>query len=116
MLLVDDDELGRIMLKAFLDRAKMIVTTANNGSEAVAATLTERFDMILMDMQMPVMDGVSATMEIRKRPSESALPIICISANVLHEGRDLCAQAGINDFVYKPIDIDALWSVLLRWT
>ena len=74
-----------------------------------------RYDIILMDMQMPVMDGVTATREIRRLAPQSAVPIVAMTANVMQEDRQRCFEAGMNDFVSKPIDPDELVAVLLKW-
>jgi CheY-like chemotaxis protein len=73
------------------------------------------YDMVLMDMQMPVMDGVTATREIRKQAKWSALPIIAMTANAMASDRDRCIDAGMNDYLVKPIDPDQLWITLRRW-
>jgi two-component system sensor histidine kinase/response regulator len=74
------------------------------------------YDLVLMDMQMPVMDGVAATIEIRKLPGFEALPIVAMTANAMGKDRERCLQAGMSDFLSKPIEPDELWRVLLQWT
>jgi two-component system sensor histidine kinase/response regulator len=73
------------------------------------------FDLVLMDMQMPEMDGVTATLELRKLPAFTALPIVAMTANAMQRDRDRCLDAGMNDFVAKPFDPDELCAVLLKW-
>jgi two-component system sensor histidine kinase/response regulator len=76
---------------------------------------TKKYDLVLMDMQMPVMDGLTATEAIRSKPQLSGLPIIAMTANVMAADREKCIEAGMNDHVAKPIDPDELFTVLLRW-
>ena len=73
------------------------------------------YDVVLMDMQMPVMDGIEATREIRSDPRLRNLPIIAMTANAMATDREKCLDAGMNDHIGKPIDPDQLFSVLLRW-
>jgi CheY-like chemotaxis protein len=73
------------------------------------------YDIVLMDMQMPVMDGLTATLEIRKEKDFDTLPIVAMTANAMHGDRDRCLQAGMNDHVAKPIEPDDLWKALLKW-
>jgi two-component system sensor histidine kinase/response regulator len=73
------------------------------------------YDIVLMDMQMPVMDGLTATIEIRKDARHRDLPIVAMTANVMHQDKDKCAKAGMNDHLAKPIDPDELFRALLKW-
>jgi two-component system, sensor histidine kinase and response regulator len=70
---------------------------------------------VLMDMQMPVMDGITATLAVRGMPRFNGLPIIAVTANVLPQDRQRCLDAGMNDFLAKPIDPDELWNLLRKW-
>jgi two-component system sensor histidine kinase/response regulator len=74
------------------------------------------YDAVLMDMQMPVMDGIEATRAIRSDPRSRNIPIIAMTANAMAADRERCLKAGMNDHIGKPIDPDELFSVLLRWT
>ena len=93
----------------------MLIDVAANGEDAVRMASTKKYDLVLMDMQMPVMDGVTATKAIRSKPQLSNLPIIAMTANVMAADRERCIAAGMNDHVAKPIDPDELFTVLLRW-
>ena len=117
MLLVEDNEINREVAVDMLEDAGVVVTTAENGQRALDLLGNgSRFDLVLMDVQMPVLDGISATAAIRARPALNALPVIAMTANAMAEDRQRCLDAGMNDFVAKPIDADQLWRALLRWT
>jgi CheY-like chemotaxis protein len=98
-----------------LENFGISVSIAENGEEAIALLNDEKFDGVLMDMQMPVMDGVSATREIRKNPKFVALPIIALTANVMISEQKEFLDAGMNDHIGKPIDPDKLVATLARW-
>ncbi|MDD5214453.1 MAG: response regulator, partial [Methylococcales bacterium] len=87
----------------------------NDGKEAVDIVTTRHFDIVLMDMQMPIMDGVSAAIEMRKNPALNDLPIIAMTANALSQDKDKCLEAGMNDYLAKPIYPDDLYQALLKW-
>jgi CheY-like chemotaxis protein/HPt (histidine-containing phosphotransfer) domain-containing protein len=89
---------------------------AGNGVEALDALEKQDFDVVLMDCQMPVMDGFSATAELRRREGEGTrMPVIALTANATHEGRDACLAAGMDDYLAKPFTRTALRAVLARW-
>ncbi|HZD49458.1 MAG TPA: response regulator, partial [Silvibacterium sp.] len=120
ILLVEDNELNRQVATELLQSAGGIVTPAMHGGEAVKL-LTEGkqpppFDVVLMDLQMPEMDGITATKLLRADPRLQSLPIIAMTAHALVEERQRCLEAGMNDHVSKPIDPDALFATLARWT
>jgi len=115
LLLVEDNELNREVAKELLEATGCRVDWAENGAVALRRARGTRYDAILMDMQMPVMDGVEATRLLREDPSQAGVPIIAMTANVLAEDRERCRAVGMNDFVTKPIEPDALWAVLGRW-
>ena len=102
-----------------LESAGAIVTIANHGGEAVEILTAKEeqppFDVVFMDMQMPVLDGLSATKLLRTKPYLEKLPIIAMTAHALVEERQRCLDAGMNDHVSKPIDPDVLFATLTRW-
>ncbi|MBK7001592.1 MAG: response regulator [Rhodoferax sp.] len=115
VLLVEDNELNMEVAQGLLHEVGAVVDVASNGQIAVQKVFEARYDVVLMDMQMPVMDGVTATREIRKHPEFADLPIIAMTANAMQSDRQRCLAAGMQDFVSKPIEPDELWDALLRW-
>ncbi|MBF0126397.1 MAG: response regulator [Magnetococcales bacterium] len=115
LLLVEDNEVNQQVAKELLEAMGMRVSIAVNGREALSWLERESCDAVLMDMQMPVMDGVDATRIIRARPELGALPIIAMTANAMQRDRELCLQAGMNDHLAKPFDPESLRAVLARW-
>jgi signal transduction histidine kinase/DNA-binding response OmpR family regulator/HPt (histidine-containing phosphotransfer) domain-containing protein len=115
VLLVEDNELNRDVALGLLEDAHLSIDFAENGEVAVQMVSARNYDVVLMDMQMPVMDGITATKAIRSNPQLRTLPIIAMTANVMATDREKCIEAGMNDHVAKPIDPDELFTVLLRW-
>ena len=115
VLLVEDNELNREVALGLLSDANLAIDVAENGQVAVQMTATGKYDAVLMDMQMPVMDGIAATRAIRSNPQLRTLPIIAMTANVMAHDIEQCTEAGMNDHVAKPIDPDALFAALLQW-
>jgi signal transduction histidine kinase/DNA-binding response OmpR family regulator len=115
VLLVEDNELNREVALGLLEDAHLSIDLAENGEVAVRMVSMSKYDIVLMDMQMPVMDGVTATKAIRANRQLRALPIIAMTANVMATDREKCIEAGMNDHVSKPIDPDELFATLLRW-
>lgn len=115
LLLVEDNDLNQLVASERLKQMGITCSIANNGLEAVEMVQKETFDTILMDMQMPVMDGLTATKEIRKLEGFADLPIIALSAAVLQDDLLLAQEAGMNDFIAKPIDKVTLQNVLAKW-
>jgi signal transduction histidine kinase/CheY-like chemotaxis protein/HPt (histidine-containing phosphotransfer) domain-containing protein len=116
LLLVEDNELNREVVLGLLEDAPIAIETAENGEVAVRLVSQQNYDLVLIDMQMPVMDGLTATKLIRADPRFRTLPIIAMTANAMASDREKCLQAGMNDHIPKPVDPDQLFDVLLRWT
>ncbi|MCK6405441.1 MAG: response regulator [Rhodocyclaceae bacterium] len=114
VLVVEDEPVNREIAREFLEDAGLAVSFAENGSEAVTRASDHPFSLILMDMQMPVMDGLTATRLIRGMRFGRHLPIVAMTANAFAEDRQRCLAAGMNDFVSKPFDPDTLFECLLR--
>jgi CheY-like chemotaxis protein len=92
------------------------IEVAENGAEAVAKVRTSRYDLIFMDVQMPVMDGFQATHEIRSLGEDSAsIPIVAVTANAFQSEREKCFSSGMDDYLTKPVDKDRLKEALRRW-
>jgi len=115
ILLVEDNDLNQEVATELLRDAGFIVVLAENGAVAVRKVVQAAYDIVLMDMQMPVMDGISAAREIRKLPQLANLPIVAMTANVMSGDRQRCLDAGMNDHVAKPIEPEDLWAALLKW-
>jgi len=115
LLLVDDDEATRLHLRRALEKMGMIVTTATNGQEALDRLAGDRFDCIVMDIQMPVMDGVEATRRIRaSRTHSQSTPIIALTAYAMTGDRETFLDEGMDDYVAKPVELGAILEVLKR--
>ena len=115
ILVVEDNELNQEVALGLLESEGFVVEIANHGKEAVEKVSQHRYDIVLMDMQMPVMDGLTATKEIRKLSQFKDLPILAMTANAMDQDKERCAEAGMNDHIAKPIDPDALFNALLKW-
>jgi signal transduction histidine kinase/CheY-like chemotaxis protein len=119
VLLVEDNEMNQQVATELLQSAGAIVTVANHGGEAVkiltAGDQAPPFDVVFMDLQMPEMDGFTATKLLRSDPRLQKFPIIAMTAHALVEERQRCLDAGMNDHVSKPIEPDNLFATLLRW-
>ena len=115
VLLVEDNELNQEVAMGLLEVSHMSIDLAENGEVAVRMVGEHDYDLVLMDMQMPVMDGIAATKAIRSNPRFRELPIIAMTANAMDADREICRQAGMNDHVSKPIDPDALLATVTKW-
>ena len=118
VLMVEDNETNRLILEQILLSLGCRVCCAGNGREAIAALAAEDFDVTLMDVQMPVMDGLTATREIRQQEQTSGRPrqlIIALTANALAGDREICLQAGMDDYIAKPVTIGSLSRTMARW-
>ena len=115
VLVVDDNEVNLLIAGEMLSYAGAEVHTAEDGVQALQRLQSETFDLVFMDMQMPVMDGLEATRRIRARTDGPRVPIVAMTANALPADRERCLQAGMDDVITKPIDPDRLVAVVQRW-
>jgi signal transduction histidine kinase/CheY-like chemotaxis protein len=116
ILVVDDDVRNIFALTSALEHKGAIVEVGRNGLEAIEKLNTvDDIDLVLMDVMMPEMDGYEATIEIRKNPRWRKLPIIAVTAKAMKDDQDRCLQAGSNDYLAKPIDLDRLFSLIRVW-
>jgi PAS domain S-box-containing protein len=115
LLLVEDNLVNQKVAARFLERLGCTVEVAGNGAEGVAAATARHFDIILMDVQMPVMDGVTATRKIREMETWRKTPIIALTANAMAGERERCAAAGMDDYLTKPIDVERLRAILGKY-
>ena len=115
VLLVEDNPFNQELARDLLGRAQIVVRVANNGREAIDMLARERFDAVLMDCQMPVMDGYAATRELRGDPKWHDLPIIAMTANAMVGDREKVLAAGMNDHIAKPINVTEMFATLARW-
>lgn len=115
VLVVEDEPVNREIACEFLREAGLSYDCASDGSEAVSLVAAQTYSLILMDMQMPVLDGLAATRQIRAGRCGRELPIIAMTANAFDDDRQRCLEAGMNDFISKPFDPDAFHERLLHW-
>ncbi len=116
LLLVEDNEINQQVAAETLKQEGFFVEVASNGKEAIERLREEnRYELVLMDLQMPVMDGFEATRIIRDDPRYASLPIVAMTADAMTGVRRRVKEAGMNDYVSKPIDSQELWNVLVRW-
>lgn len=116
IMIVDDDMRNTFALTAALEQKGAQIIIAKNGEESLAKLSTEKdVDLVLMDIMMPLMDGYEATREIRKNPQFKKLPIIALTAKAMKDDRQLCLEAGANDYLSKPVDLDKLLSLVRIW-
>ena len=114
VLLVEDNAINQEVAEGLLKVTGLVVETADDGARAVEMAATRPYDVILMDMQMPVMDGLAATRAIRAHAGD-AIPIVAMTANAFSEERAACLDAGMKDHLAKPVDPELLYATLLRW-
>ncbi|MBB4659892.1 response regulator [Parvularcula dongshanensis] len=117
ILLAEDNQINAVLATAIIRRAGHHVDVAGNGREAIEALEQAPYDLVLMDMHMPVMDGLEATKRIRAAGGEDAnLPIIALTANAMRTDREICLEVGMDDFLSKPFDPADLIAVIDQWT
>ncbi len=115
ILLAEDNAINREVALALLGALDLTVETAENGREAVDKVRANAYDLVLMDVQMPEMDGLDAARVIRAMDGRAGLPILAMTGAVFEEDRRACLQAGMNDFITKPIDMRAMFATLAKW-
>lgn len=116
ILLVEDNEVNQMVASMLLKKMGHQSDTAENGLLAIEALKQQHYDLVLMDCQMPVMDGYETTRKIRKNPEWHDLPVIAVTANVMQGDRDDCFACGMNDYITKPYNRDQLSAAITRWT
>ena len=115
VLLVEDNFVNQKVAVRFLERLGCTVEVASNGAEGVAACQQRQFDIVLMDLQMPVMDGMTATRKIREWETSRHIPIIALTANAMTGDRELCEAAGMDGYLTKPIEVERLRNILAKF-
>lgn len=115
ILAVEDNPVGLMVLRHSLKGRPVHVDTASDGADAIRAAAARHYDLILMDLQMPRIDGLEATAAIRKLPGYENVPILALTANYSDEIRQQCQQHGMQDYLVKPIAGTALWTAVSRW-
>lgn len=116
VLVVEDNPINQMLARRLLERMGHEVVVAEDGAKGVERVAGARFDLVFMDCQMPVMDGYAATAGIRALGARGTLPIIALTANAMQGDRELCLEAGMNDYLAKPVSPDQLSEVIARWT
>ncbi len=115
ILLVEDNDVNQLVAAELLESNGFLVDIADNGQVALDKVAATKYDLILMDMQMPVMDGVTATRAIRNTWSPDLLPIVAMTANAMRQDRVRCQEAGMQGFITKPINTHRLWAEIKTW-
>jgi CheY-like chemotaxis protein len=115
ILLVEDNAFNRELATILLKRKKLLIVHAEHGKEALDFLSSEEVDCVLMDIQMPVMDGYTACRKIRNQTKFKKLPIIAMTANVMESDVAKSLEAGMNDHIGKPLDEEEVFKILMRW-
>jgi CheY-like chemotaxis protein len=115
VLLAEDDAFNREIGLVMLEDTGLRVDLAEDGQQALEMARSQHYDLILMDMQMPRLDGLDATRQMRQLAQCASLPIVAMTANAFSDDRARCLEAGMNDFITKPVEPRLLYQTLLRW-
>ena len=115
ILVVEDQEDNRQILRDLFARTDYEIMEAENGVEALAAVARQRPDLILMDIQLPVLDGYETTRRLKADPAMRSIPIIAVTAKAMKGDRQKCIEAGASDYITKPVDTEQLFSLLRIW-
>jgi CheY-like chemotaxis protein len=118
VLVVEDELINQMVSRQVLQKMSIEVTVVENGQQAIDAVVSDRFDLVLMDCQMPVMDGYAATRSIRANEQArgiARLPIIAFTAHAMRGDREVCIDAGMDDYLSKPFEIIDLQNILQQW-
>ena len=115
LLVAEDNEINQLVVEGLLGRAGIDFVMVGNGEQALQALSEGRFDAVIMDMHMPVMNGLEATRLIRQQSASPEIPIIAMTASAMQGDRERCLAAGMNDYIAKPVDPDLMYAVLRRW-
>jgi len=115
ILMAEDEPINQEITRGLLEDVGLLVDAADDGAQALQMALKNDYALILMDMQMPKMSGIDASLSIRKQPDRANVPIVALTANAFTEDREKCLAAGMNDFITKPLDPDLMFKVVYRW-
>jgi CheY-like chemotaxis protein len=115
ILLAEDEPINQEVSRGLLEDVGLVVDLAEDGVQALELAKQNRYVLILMDMQMPHLNGVDATRAIRALPGYANTPILAMTANAFDEDRQVCIEAGMNDHIAKPVDPERLFETLLKW-
>ena len=115
ILVVEDDEVNQIVAQGVLEAGGAVVSIACNGREALELITPGKFDVVLMDLQMPDMDGIETTRRLRENPALAGLPIIAMTASAMAGDRERLLEAGMNDYVAKPVRVAAVYATVSKW-
>ena len=116
ILLVEDNPINQKVIARTLEAEGLQVSVVSNGQDAIRLIQSESYDIVLMDMQMPVLSGIETTKILREEIGLTELPIIALTANAMQEDMERCFEAGMNDFIVKPMNVEAVKRVIFKWT